>query len=183
MSGDTGHLQRLTDEQVKARIASYGDDGRFEASLRELWNDAGPVIEAAVRTHFGEDAGCLNARHFTLPVDESWVRSVAEQGLKMFAAKRSVPEFTAARARMVKDVIRGFDDCFAGRADDRVSAIDTFHRMMSFSLSSSSPKSPCSKPMTPPTSAAARASSSSAASPTWSRSEERRVGKACRSRG
>ena len=134
MSGETGHLQRLTDEQVKARIASYGDDGRFEASLRELWNDAGPVIEAAVRTHFGEDAGCLNARHFTLPVDESWVRSVADQGLKMFAAKRSVPEFTAARARMVKDVIRGFDDCFAGRADDRVAAIDTFHRMMSFSL-------------------------------------------------
>src|SRR5919107_2971576 len=134
MSGDIGHLQRLTDEQVKARIASYGDDGRFEASLRQLWDAAGPVIEAAVRTHFGEDAGCLGAATFTKPVDEAWVRSVADQGLKMFAARRSVPEFTAARARMVKDVIRGFDDCFAGRADDRVAAIDTFHRMMSFSL-------------------------------------------------
>src|SRR5688500_16460524 len=134
MSGDIGHLQRLTDEQVNARIAFYGDEGRLEASLRQLWDEAGPVIEAAVRTHFGDDAGCLTARHFTLPVDESWVRSVAEQGLKMFAAKRSVPEFTAARARMVKDVIRGFDDCFAARANDRVAAIDTFHRMMSFSL-------------------------------------------------
>ena len=133
MSGDIGHLQRLTDEQVNARIASYGDDGRFEASIRQLWDDAGPVIEAAVRTHFGEDVGCLGAKYFTSPVDESWVRSVAEQGLKMFAAKRSVPEFTAARARMVKDVVRGFEDCFS-RADDRVAAIDTFHRVMSFSL-------------------------------------------------
>ena len=76
MSGETGHLQRLTDEQVKARIASYGDDGRFEASLRQLWNDAGPVIEAAVRTHFGEDVGCLGAKHFAQPIDEAWVRSV-----------------------------------------------------------------------------------------------------------
>ncbi|MBA3511057.1 methyl-accepting chemotaxis protein [Sphingomonas sp.] len=134
MSGDIGHLQRLTNEQVAARIASYGDDGRFEASLRQLWDDAGPVIEAAARTHFGDDVGCLGARYFTQPVDEAWVRSVADQGLKMFAAKRSVPEFTVARARMVRDVVRGFDDCFAGRADGRIAAIDTFHRMMSFSL-------------------------------------------------
>ena len=35
---------------------------------------------------------------------------------------------------MAKDVIRGFDDCFAGRADERVAASTTFHRMMSFSL-------------------------------------------------
>ncbi len=134
MSGDIGHLQRLTDEQVAARIASYGDEGRFEASLRQLWNDAGPVIEAAARSHFGEDIGCLDVRYFIQPIDEAWVRSVADQGLKMFAAKRSVPAFTAARARMVKDVIRGFDDCFAGRADERLAAIDAFHRMMSFSL-------------------------------------------------
>ena len=134
MSGDIGHLQRLTDEQVAARIASYGDNGRFEASLRQLWNDAGPAIEAAARSHFGDDVGCLGAQYFNQPINEAWVRSVADQGLKMFAAKRSVPEFTATRARLVKDVLRGFDDCFAGRADERIEAIDTFHRMMSFSL-------------------------------------------------
>jgi AraC-like DNA-binding protein len=65
MSGEIGHLQRLTNEQVAARIASYGDDGRFEASLRQLWDDAGPVIEAAARSHFGDDVGCLGREFFT----------------------------------------------------------------------------------------------------------------------
>jgi hypothetical protein len=83
MSGDIGHLQRLTNEQVASRIASYGEDGRFEASLRRLWDDAGGIIEQAAAHHFGEDVGSLGRDHFTRAVDEAWIRSVAEQGLKM----------------------------------------------------------------------------------------------------
>ena len=133
MSGDIGHLQRLTNEQVAARIACYGDEGRFEASLRRLWDDAGPVIEAAARSRFGDDVGCLGRDHFTRPVDEAWVRSVAEQGVRMFAAKRNVPEFIAARAEVANEVIRAFDECYAGKADQRIAAIGTFHRVLSFS--------------------------------------------------
>jgi len=133
MSGETGHLQRLTDEQVASRLSSYCENGHFEASLRRLWDDAGAVIEQASHTHFAGDVGSLGRDHFTRPVDEAWVRSVAEQGLKMFAGKRSVPEFIAARARMAKEVIRGFDECFAGRADERIEAIDAFLRVMTFS--------------------------------------------------
>jgi len=133
MSGDIGHLQRLTNDQVTSRIASYGEDGLFEAALRRLWDDAGTIIEQAASNHFGEDVGSLGRDHFTKPVDEAWVRSVAEQGLKMFAGKRSVPEFIAARARMVKEVIRGFDECFKGRTDERIEALDTFYRVLSFS--------------------------------------------------
>ncbi len=133
MSADTGQLQRLTNEQVASRLASYGDDGRFGEALRRLWDDAGTIIEQACKNHFGDDAGSLGRDHFTQPVDEAWVRSVAEQGLKMFAAKRNVPEFVAARARMAKEVVRGFDECFARRPGDRVDAIDTFHRVLSFS--------------------------------------------------
>jgi methyl-accepting chemotaxis protein len=133
MSGDIGHLQRLTNDQVTSRIASYSEDGRFEAAMRRLWDDAGAVIEQAASNHFGEDVGSLGRDQFTKPVDETWIRSVAEQGLKMFAGKRSVPEFIATRARMVKEVIRGFDDCFQGRPDERIEAIDTFFRVLSFS--------------------------------------------------
>jgi methyl-accepting chemotaxis protein len=133
MSGDIGHLQRLTNDQVTSRIASYSEDGRFEAAMRRLWDDAGAVIEQAASNHFGEDVGSLGRDQFTKPVDETWIRSVAEQGLKMFAGKRSVPEFIATRARMVKEVIRGFDDRFQGRPDERIEAIDTFFRVLSFS--------------------------------------------------
>jgi methyl-accepting chemotaxis protein len=133
MSGDIGHLQRLTEQQVASRLSSYGEDGHFEASLRHLWDAAGPIIATASHSHFGEDVGSLGVDQFTKAVNEEWVRSFAEQGVRMFAGKRSVPEFIAARARMAKEVIRAFDDCFAGRADDRIDAIDTFYRVLSFS--------------------------------------------------
>ena len=57
MSGDIGHLQRLTEQQVASRLSSYCEDGHFGASLRRLWDDAGPVIDAASHSHFGEDIG------------------------------------------------------------------------------------------------------------------------------
>jgi hypothetical protein len=45
MTGETGQLQPLTDEQVHARIAAYADNGRFEANLHWLWEQAGDIIE------------------------------------------------------------------------------------------------------------------------------------------
>ncbi len=118
MSGDTGHLQRLTDEQVNARLAAYADGGRFETALRGLWDQVGEVIAEASRRHFGDDA-CLGRDHFIKPINEAWVRSVADHGLKMYAGKRNVPEFIAARARMTSDVVRVLDERLFGRGADR----------------------------------------------------------------
>jgi methyl-accepting chemotaxis protein len=131
MTSDTGHLQRLTDDQVSRRLAAYSDDGRFQQSLRWLWGEAGEVIEQAARKHFGDEAAHQQREQFTRPVDESWVRSVAEEGVRMYAAKADVPSFVAARARMARDVAAQFDQRFADGAD-RIAAIDAFHRAMSF---------------------------------------------------
>ena len=130
MSGDTGHLQRLTDEQVNARLAAYGDGGAFETALRSLWDQVGEVIAEASRRHFGDDA-CLGRDHFIKPINEAWVRSVADHGLKMYAGKRNVPEFIAARGQMTSDVVRVLDDRFAG--EERIEAIDTLNRVMTYS--------------------------------------------------
>ena len=46
----------------------------------------------------------------------------------MFAGKRSVPEFIAARAAHGQGVIRDFDDCFAAGPTTAIDAIDAFHR-------------------------------------------------------
>ena len=100
MSGDIGNLQRLTDEQVAARLSAYSDGGRFQDSLRWLWGQAADVIEECSRRHFGEEAVKLNRAYFTMKVDQAWVRAVAEQGVQMYVKKQSVPEFIAAHASM-----------------------------------------------------------------------------------
>ena len=83
MSGDSGHLQRLTDEQVSNRLAAYSDGGRFQEAMRWLWDQAGDIIEDSARNHFGDHAAKLNKDHFTKPVNQSWVRATAEQGVVM----------------------------------------------------------------------------------------------------
>ena len=62
MSGDTSQLQRLTDEQVNARLAAYADNGRFETNLHWLWEQAGDLIEEVSRTMLGEQAVAYEQR-------------------------------------------------------------------------------------------------------------------------
>jgi len=132
MTGDTGHLQRLTDEQVASRLATYGEDGAFEESLRWLWSEAGEVIEEEWRAHFGADAAKLNCVLFTLPVNEAWIRAVAEQGVRMYVKRLSVPQFVAAHSKLVGAIFRRFEDHFSGRAEDKLRAMDAFQRLLAY---------------------------------------------------
>jgi methyl-accepting chemotaxis protein len=132
VSRDLKNLQRLTDEQINARLAAYADEGRFEASMQWLWREAGDILEQCSRAHFGDDSAKLVRAHFTSPVNASWVRGVAEHGVQMFAGRSSVPEFIAIRARMVRDVVRQFDERFADQTEERVDAIDTLHRALTY---------------------------------------------------
>ena len=48
MSGQTGQLQRLTDEQVSARLAAYNGDGSLDRDLlRELWEEFEAELDLA----------------------------------------------------------------------------------------------------------------------------------------
>ncbi|NUT00429.1 MAG: chemotaxis protein [Sphingomonas sp.] len=132
MSGDNGNLQRLTDEQVAARLSAYSDGGRFQDSLRWLWGQAGDVIEECARRHFGEQAVKLNRAYFTMKVDQAWVRAVAEQGVQMYVKKQSVPEFIAAHASMARDVVAEFEDRFDGKTEDKLTALDAFNRALTY---------------------------------------------------
>ena len=134
MSADTGHLQRLSDEQVASRLKHYAGDGELASSLHWLWNEAGALISDACKRQFGEEGANVVSAYMSRPVDAAWVHTVAKQGRLMFAAKHNVPEFVAARARMTNEVLRAFEDCFVGRTEDRIKAADVFSRMMSFSL-------------------------------------------------
>jgi methyl-accepting chemotaxis protein len=130
MSGDTSQLQRLTDEQVNARLAAYADNGRFEANLHWLWEQAGDLIEEVSRTTLGEQAVAYEQERFTRKVDSDWVRNVAEYGLAMHVAKASVPQFIAASAAASKELLRRFDERFTD-PEDRIRALDTWFRAQS----------------------------------------------------
>ena len=69
MSGDTGQLMKLTDQQVSARLAAYNPDGLLERNIHQLWDDAGDIIEAEVRAQFGADAARAAEEHYTGKVD------------------------------------------------------------------------------------------------------------------
>jgi methyl-accepting chemotaxis protein len=132
MSGDNSQLQRLTDEQVNARLAAYADKGRFEANMHWLWEEAGDAIEEVARAILGESAVQYERDRFTQPIDADWVRKVGEFGLVMHVGKASVPQFVAARAAAAKEILRRLDERFANSSEDRIRALDTFYRAQSY---------------------------------------------------
>ena len=117
MSGDIGHLQRLTDEQVASRLKAYSDGGRFQDSLRWLWGQAGDVIEECSRRHFGEEAVKLNRAYFTEvdrpslgPRRRRAAASTCTSGKRERAGiRRRSRQHGARRHRRVRGSLRGQD--------------------------------------------------------------------------
>lgn len=130
MKSDTAHLQRLTDEQVSARLAAYGDEGRFEQEMRALWDSAGDLVAQSARLHFGEQAVALDEKQFTSPFDAHWIHRVADHGVRMYQAKESFPKFMAERSRMAAEVITAIEERFGDRPEERAAAIATLVRVM-----------------------------------------------------
>ena len=132
MSGDTGQLQRLTDEQVSARLAAYNNDGSLERDIHQLWEDAGEIIEAEVRQQFGADAANELVSHYTGGVDADWVQSVAEYGRRIYRERTSVPAYIAARDQLITRTIGRMFDKFAADAAKLERSVSAFQRLTSF---------------------------------------------------
>ena len=133
MKSDTAHLQKLTDEQVSARLAAYGDDGRFEQAMHALWEAAGDLIADAGRRNAEDQDVALDEEQFTKPFDAQWVHRVAQRGAGMYQAKESFPQFMAARSKMASEIIEAIEARFSDRPEERVSAISTLVRVMNVS--------------------------------------------------
>src|SRR3954467_4912458 len=112
MTGETAQLQRLTDEQVSARLKAYNPGGSLERDIRYLWENVGEIIDDEVRGQYGpEAANQLNA-HYTGKVDFDWVQNVAEEGRRIFREKTSVPAYISARDQLITRIIgRLFRQC------------------------------------------------------------------------
>ena len=129
MSGETGQLQRLTDEQVNARLAAYNSDGSLDRDVKLLREKVGDLIEAEVRNHFGTDAADRVKTHYSAGTDSDWIQAVAEYGRRIFRERTSVPEYVNARCRLKAAVITGMFNRFADDLDTLEACITAFQRL------------------------------------------------------
>ena len=107
-------LQPLTDKQVQNRLEAYNRDGALERDVRTLWAHAGEIIEAEVRTRFGDEAAARTCRHYTSAVDADWIQSVAEYGRRLYRDKSSVPAYIAKRDELITAILGRMFDQLAG---------------------------------------------------------------------
>jgi methyl-accepting chemotaxis protein len=132
MSGDTGPLQRLTDEQVNARLAAYNPDGSLQRDLHRLWDEAGDIIESEVSAQFGPEAAVKVHAHYTGKLDSGWVQDVAEYGRRIYRERTSVPAYIAARDQLITRIIARMFERFADQADTLKQCVTAFQRLTSF---------------------------------------------------
>ena len=129
MSGDTGQLQKLTDQQVSARLAAYNSGGSLDRDLQMLREKAGDLIEAEVREQFGTEAAVAVKAHYAGNVDAAWIQNFAEQGRRIFREKTSVPQFIVARDQLKTRIIAGMFDRFGDDAEELEACVAAFHRL------------------------------------------------------
>jgi methyl-accepting chemotaxis protein len=55
MKSDTAHLQKLTDEQVSARLAAYNSDGSLQGDIDLLKQSAMDVVAEEIVAEFGAE--------------------------------------------------------------------------------------------------------------------------------
>jgi methyl-accepting chemotaxis protein len=113
MKSDTAHLQRLTDEQVSARLAAYNPDGSLDRDIELLRETATDIVVAAIVAEFGQERAERFAANYTNKVDAAWVQGVAEYGRQIYREKTSVPAYMAQRTRVAAAVIDGLTDRFS----------------------------------------------------------------------
>src|SRR5690348_1211062 len=124
MGGETGALQRLTDEQVKARLAAYNPGGSLDRDIELLRENCTDVIATEVIAQFGPERAERYAQIYMNKVDAAWVQGIAEYGREIYRDRTPVPIYIAARtqtaSRIAAKIVEKFDDdpemlrrCFA----------------------------------------------------------------------
>jgi methyl-accepting chemotaxis protein len=129
MNGETGQLQRLTDEQVSARLKAYNPGGSLERDIRQLWDDAGDIIEAEVRAQFGAEPAKKLQSHYNGRVDANWIQSIADEGRRIFREKVSVPSYMAARDQMKAKIVEALFERFSADFPALQRCVRTFQRL------------------------------------------------------
>ena len=129
MKSDTAHLQRLTDEQVSARLAAYNPDGSLDSDLKLLRDSVGDIIAEEIGTHFdAKRAERYTATH-SGTVDAAWVQGIAEYGREIYSQKIPVPAYMAARTKAATAIIAKIIDRFGADREQAQRCVAALYRV------------------------------------------------------
>jgi methyl-accepting chemotaxis protein len=132
MSGETAQLQRLTDEQVSARLAAYNSGGSLDRDIALLRDNAADLIATEVVAHFGQERAERYAAAYSAKVDSAWIQSVADYGRRIYQEKTSVPVYMAARMQAASGIVARMVERFSADPDKLSECTSAFMRMNVF---------------------------------------------------
>src|SRR3954469_13805912 len=128
MTGETGQLQQLTDEQVKTRLAAYNRDGSLDRDMRLLKDHVLDLVVAEVKEQFGSERADRYAAIYAGRDDAAWLQSIAEYGRQIYREKISVPENIGERNEIASPLVASLTDKFGSDCDQLAACIAAFYR-------------------------------------------------------
>src|SRR4051812_22618474 len=132
MSGDTGQLQRLTDEQVNARLAAYNDDGSLDHDVKLLRDNVTDIITDEIVAQFGRERADRFAANYAAKVDANWIQAVADYGRQIFAEKISVPAYITARTQAASRIVSRIIERYSDDQEKLELFLSAFQRLSAF---------------------------------------------------
>jgi methyl-accepting chemotaxis protein len=132
MGAETGQLQRLTDEQVKARLAAYNGDGTLDRDVKLLRDNVADIIAAEIVAQFGQQRAERFAANYAGNVDANWVQSVAEYGRQIYAERTPVPAYMVARSQAASRIVARIVERYADQTEKLEAMVCAFQRLSTF---------------------------------------------------
>jgi methyl-accepting chemotaxis protein len=129
MGGETGQLQRLTDDQVRARLSAYNGDGSLERDIKLLRDNVADIFVEEIVAQFGNERAERFAANYAGTVDAAWIQNVAEYGRLIYAEKVPVPSYMLARTQAASRIIARMVERYAGQTDLLEQMVCAFNRL------------------------------------------------------
>jgi methyl-accepting chemotaxis protein len=131
MSAQTGQLQRLTDEQVSARLSAYNGDGSLDRDVALLRDQVADIIGEEITAQFGVERAERFSSNYGSKVDAKWIQSIAEYGRQIYAEQVPVPLYITARMQAASRIIARITERFSSDPDKLEQVLCALHRMSS----------------------------------------------------
>ena len=134
MGVETGQLQRLTDEQVRARLSAYNGDGSLDRDVKLLREHAADIIAEEVAAQFGNERAERFAANYAGKVDSGWVQGVADYGRQLYADQVPVPSYVVARAQAESRIVARIAQRCREDGETLEQLLCAFHRVSAVEL-------------------------------------------------
>ena len=132
MSGETAQLQRLTDEQVNARLAAYNGDGTLQRDVELLRDNVADIIAAEIVAQFGTERAERFAANYAGKVDAKWIQGVADYGRQIYAESIPVPSYIMARTQASSRIVARIVERYAEETNKLGELLCAFQRLGTF---------------------------------------------------